>query len=92
MTGKALAFAIATVCSVIDFEAVIIDGGFAASVRAEVTEIARRELGKLDLQGIEPPIIEEGLVGSAARAIGAASLPLFSRYHIDQSVLFKEMA
>jgi predicted NBD/HSP70 family sugar kinase len=92
MTGKALAFAIATVCSVIDFEAVIIDGGFAASVRAEVTEVARRELGKLNLQGIEPPIIEEGLVGSAARAIGAASLPLFSRYHIDQSVLFKEMA
>ncbi|CAN7577658.1 ROK family transcriptional regulator [Rhizobium sp. LjRoot254] len=92
MTGKALAFAIATVCSVIDFEAVIIDGGFAASVRAQVTEVARRELGKLDLQGIEPPIVEEGLVGSAARAIGAASLPLFSRYHIDQSVLFKEMA
>jgi len=92
MTGKALAFAIATVCSVIDFEAVIIDGGFAASVRAQVTEVAREELGKLDLQGIEPPIIEEGLVGSAARAIGAASLPLFSRYHIDQSVLFKELA
>ena len=92
MTGKAVAQAIATVCSVIDFEAVIIDGGFSASIRAEITEAARRELSKLDLQGITPPVVEEGLVGSAARAIGAASLPLFSRYHIDQSVLFKEMA
>jgi predicted NBD/HSP70 family sugar kinase len=91
-TGKALAFAIATVCSVIDFETVIIDGGFASSTRAAVTEAARRELAKLDLQGIAPPLVEQGIVGSAARAIGAASLPLFSRYHIDQSVLFKEMA
>ena len=92
ITGKALAFAIATVCSVVDFEAVIIDGGFAPVVRTALAGATRRELAKLDLQGIEPPVIEEGLVGSSARAIGAASLPLFSRYHIDQSVLFKEMA
>lgn len=91
-TSRALAFAVATVCSVIDFEAVIIDGGFAASVRSAIVRETRAELAKLDLQGIAPPLIEEGLVGSAARAIGAASLPLFSRYHIDQSVLFKEMA
>ncbi|MDB5526824.1 MAG: hypothetical protein JWM58_4587 [Rhizobium sp.] len=90
-TAKALAFAIATVSSVIDFEAVIVDGGFAASVRSALVQATQAELLKLDLQGIAPPVVEEGLVGSAARAIGAASLPLFSRYHIDQSVLFKEM-
>jgi predicted NBD/HSP70 family sugar kinase/predicted DNA-binding transcriptional regulator len=91
-TGRALALAAATVCSVVDFEAVVIDGGFSASIRAAITAATRRELQGLNLQGIAPPVVEEGLVGSAARAIGAASLPLFSRYHIDQSVLFKEMA
>jgi predicted NBD/HSP70 family sugar kinase len=90
-TGRALALAIATVCSVVDFEAVIIDGGFSADVRRAITAVTRRELLGLNLQGIDPPIVEEGLVGSAARAVGAASLPLFSRYHIDQSVLFKDM-
>ena len=90
-TGRALALAIATVCSVIDFEAVIIDGGFSTDVRKAITSVTRRHLAGLNLQGIETPIVEEGLVGSAARAIGAASLPLFSRYHIDQSVLFKDM-
>jgi hypothetical protein len=55
-------------------------------------QATKAELAKLDLQGIAPPVVEEGLVGSAARAVGAASLPLFSRYHIDQSVLFKDMA
>jgi predicted NBD/HSP70 family sugar kinase/predicted DNA-binding transcriptional regulator len=91
-TGRALALAAATVCSVLDFEAVIIDGGFSVDIRSRITAVARRELAGLNLQGIAPPAVEEGLVGSAARAIGAASLPLFSRYHIDQSVLFKEMA
>ncbi|MCB1446831.1 MAG: ROK family transcriptional regulator [Rhizobiaceae bacterium] len=91
-TGHALALAIATVCSVVDFEAVIIDGGFSADIRRAIAAAARRQLAGLDLQGIAPPVVEEGLVGSAARAVGAASLPLFSRYHIDQSVLFKEMA
>lgn len=91
-TGRALAFAIATVCSVVDFEAVIIDGGFAVPIRTAIVQATKHELAQLDLQGITPPLVEEGLVGSAARAIGAASLPLFSRYHIDQSVLFKEMA
>lgn len=90
-TAAALAHAIATVCSVIDFEAVIIDGGFAASIRSAIVQATRTELARLDLQGIASPLVEEGLVGSSARAIGAASLPLFSRYHIDQSVLFKEM-
>jgi predicted NBD/HSP70 family sugar kinase len=90
-TANALAFAIAAVCSVIDFEAVIIDGGFAGSVRTAIIQATKAALSQLDLQGITPPLVEEGQVGSAARAIGAASLPLFSRYHIDQSVLFKEM-
>jgi predicted NBD/HSP70 family sugar kinase/predicted DNA-binding transcriptional regulator len=91
-TARALAHAIATVCSVIDFEAVILDGGFSAAIRAEIVQATRAELSALDLQGITKPLVEEGLVGASARAIGAASLPLFSRYHIDQSVLFKEMA
>jgi predicted NBD/HSP70 family sugar kinase len=89
-TGRALATAAATVCSVIDFEAIIIDGGFSPGIRSAIVEATREEITKLDLQGIEPPVIAEGRVGSAARAIGAGSLPLFSRYHIDQSVLFKE--
>ncbi|MGV3551201.1 ROK family transcriptional regulator [Rhizobium sp.] len=90
-TGRSLALAIATVCSVIDFEAVIIDGGFSTGIRHAITTVTRRQLAGLNLQGISPPVIEEGLVGSSARAVGAASLPLFSRYHIDQSVLFKDM-
>lgn len=91
-TAEALAYATTAVCSVIDFEAVIIDGGFSPSVKGRIVEATRKAMAKVNLQGIAAPVIEAGLVGASARAIGAASLPLFSRYHIDQSVLFKELA
>jgi predicted NBD/HSP70 family sugar kinase len=90
-TARSLAIAITSVCSVIDFEAVIVDGGFPADVCARIVAATRRAISKLDLQGIECPQIEQGQVGSAARAIGAASLPLFARYLLDQNVLFKQI-
>ncbi|RCK46218.1 ROK family transcriptional regulator [Thalassospira profundimaris] len=90
-TARSLAIAITSVCSVIDFEAVIVDGGFPADVCARIVAATRAATNDLDLQGIERPHIEQGQVGSAARAIGAASLPLFSRYLLDQNVLFKQM-
>ena len=92
ITAASLAHAIVTVCAVIDFEAVIIDGGFSPIVRSRLVQATRDHVLEFDLQGIAIPDIVEGLIGPTARAIGAASLPLFSRYHIDQSVLFKEMA
>ncbi len=89
-TARSLAVAIVSVCAVIDFEAVLVDGGFPAHVRSRVAAATRHAISLLDLQGISPPKIEEGRVGSSARAIGAASLPLFARYLIDPNVLFKE--
>jgi hypothetical protein len=52
-------------------------------------EAIKIEINKLDARGIGKIVIMEGLVGRGARALGAASLPLFSRYLLDQKVLFK---
>jgi len=41
-------------------------------------------------QGIKAPVVLPGKVGSDARVIGSASLPLFVHYLLDQNVLFKE--
>lgn len=92
MTADNLALASLAVCSVIDFEAVIIDGGFSREIKARLVEATNTALGKLNHKGIKLPVIEAGLVGSSARATGAASLPLFARYLTDHTVLFKEMS
>ena len=89
--GAALAQAVVSAVSIVDFSAVVIDGGFPPWVRARLLAATRKALYELDLQGVTIPELVEGLVGSHARAIGGASLPLFSRYLLDTNVLFKEL-
>ncbi|MFP5078586.1 ROK family transcriptional regulator [Rhizobium sp. YIM 134829] len=89
-TASALARAIISAASIIDFGAAVIDGGFPAWVRARIVAATRSAVQELDLQGVIVPDIIEGAVGSEARAIGGASLPLLSRYLLDTSILFKE--
>ena len=87
-----LAHAIAATCSVVDFPAVIIDGGFPPAIRRRIVEATRSALDAFDLQGIAAPAIVEGEVGQNARAIGGASLPLLNRYILDPTSFAKESA
>ena len=47
---------------------------------------------RVDTKGIAPFPIVEGSIGAEARAMGAASLPLFDNFIINRNVLFKEEA
>ncbi len=89
-TAAALAQAVIAAASIIDFSAAIIDGGFPAWVRHRLVKATVEAMNRLDLQGVVIPDIVEGEVGDQARAIGGASLPIFHRYLIDQTVLFKD--
>lgn len=86
-----LAMAVLSACSLIDFEAAIIDGAFPDHVRTALVDKIKQAMQKLDLEGIDVPKILEGSIGAEARALGGASLPLFNRYLLDQTVLFKEV-
>ncbi|MGB1010438.1 MAG: ROK family transcriptional regulator [Thiolinea sp.] len=88
-TARHLAVAIVAACSVIDFEAAIIDGDFPADVRQRIVAAIKVAIREIDLRGVVSPEIHPGEVGRIARALGAASLPLSSKYLLDQSVLFK---
>ncbi len=88
-TARHLASAIVASCAIIDFEAAVIDGAFPTDIRQRIVEGIREEIAKLDTRGIGEPVVLEGMVGRGARALGGASLPLFTRYLLDQNVLFK---
>lgn len=90
-TAAALAQAIIASASIIDFGAAVIDGGFPSWVRKRIVTETIEAVKRLDLQGVIIPDIIEGRVGSHARAIGGASLPIFAKYLTDPSVLFKAM-
>lgn len=88
-TGYALAQAILSCASVIDFGAAIIDGGFPAWVRKRIVDETCKAMTGLDLRGIVVPDVIEGKVGSQARSVGGASLPLFSKYLLDLNTQFQ---
>jgi predicted NBD/HSP70 family sugar kinase len=88
-TARHLAWAIVASCSIIDFQAAVIDGAFPPDIRQRIVEAIQLEIAKLDTRGISDMVVLEGMGGCGARALGGASLPLFSRYLLDQNVLFK---
>jgi predicted NBD/HSP70 family sugar kinase len=89
-TSRSLAYACLVAESVVEFEAMVIDGSIPDDVRARIVEKTKAHLQKLDLRGVPPFSIVEGLIGRDARALGAASLPLSAKFIIDRDILFKE--
>jgi predicted NBD/HSP70 family sugar kinase len=80
-----LAWATLSAASLLEIEAVMIDGWMPTTIRAEITRRTHAALHALDLDGIDPPVIREGSLGAQARALGAAAIPLSQRYLIDQN-------
>lgn len=90
--AKGLASAVASIAGVVDCSAVFIDGAMPPAVRRRLVEATRAEALRLNMDGITPFAIEEGSIGVDARALGAASLPLFANFMADRDVLFKDAA
>jgi len=84
-TARYLAVAAVAVCSVIDFEAVLIEGLFPRPIRTRLVAEATRRLADIDTQGIAVPRILEATIGADAKAIGAGCLPIFSQYFLGRS-------
>lgn len=83
-----LAQAAVTVCAVIDFDAILIDGGFPERVRGRLVDLTAARLAELDTRGIVPPRVVAGRVGANARALGAASAPIYRQYFLDANAGF----
>lgn len=82
-TATGLAHAIAAAISVVDVEAVRIDGWVPPAIRAALVEAVCQALDRLDLTGLTRPDIQPGAVGPEARSLGAASLPLSQRFLVE---------
>ncbi|GIT90582.1 sugar kinase [Jannaschia pagri] len=84
-TGAAIGKALVSVCAVIDFPAVIIDGAVPPDIRTGLVEVARATLQGVDTRGLVVPDIRAGRIGENARAMGAAYAPIAERYFVSGS-------
>ena len=83
--AEGLASAILSATTLLELEAVLIDGWMPPAIRAEITARTQAALTRLDLSGITPPAVREGTVGAQARSLGAAAIPLSQRYLLDKN-------
>lgn len=90
--ARDIATAAAGIMAVLDCAAVVIDGAMPTDLRHRLIESVREALKDTDMQGIAAFDIVEGSIGAEARAIGAASLPLFDNFIINRNLLFKEQS
>lgn len=82
-TAQELAKASLSICSVIDFEAILIDGSFPSSLREELVTRVRRYVATQDTRGLIPPKIETGSIGGNARSKGAACEPIRAQFFLN---------
>lgn len=87
-----IAQACAAASSVIDFEAIIIDGVMPSRIREKIFDRTLKLYQTLDLTGLPEAVFLQGQIGPQARSIGAACLPLISSFSMDFDVLFKGIA
>lgn len=83
-TSHGIAHTIAAAASVVDFEESVIDGWLPPKIRTKLVEAVQRHMRNRTYAGISVPRVREGSVGFNARELGAASLPLSSRFLVDQ--------
>lgn len=80
--AKSIAQASIACLSVIDFKAVVIDGWFPPAIRKRLRDCVTSALAGQNMAGLHAPEVFEGSLGSDARALGAATLPLTDRFLI----------
>jgi predicted NBD/HSP70 family sugar kinase len=85
--AQGLAYAILSASALTELEAVMIDGWMPIDIRTEITTRTEAALDRLDMSGVERPLIRQGTVGADARALGAAAIPLAQRYLIETNAL-----
>lgn len=81
--AQGIAQAILSSVCLIDVGHVLVDGWMPETMRAALVERIQTEVAKLSVAGVAKPEILEGSIGSDARALGAASLPLSKRFLVE---------
>lgn len=88
--ANALAQAIVSTISVVDVEAIVIDGLLPRALMKETVDLVRTELARVIPTGVVAPLIVDGSIGPRASAIGAAILPLVMLFTPDSTILTRK--
>ncbi len=87
--SPAIALAINSAACLLDVEGVIIDGSFSRELLAALLHDVDEALERYSWEGVQRPVVMPGTIGSDARAIGGALLPLYANFAPDRDLFLK---
>jgi predicted NBD/HSP70 family sugar kinase len=90
--ADALAMTAASAVAFNDLDAVVIDGSLSQSLLAALITQTQATMSQYHFEGLNPPAVLCGEVGSQARAKGGAWLPLHAQFFPDKDVFLKQDA
>ena len=87
--AAALAQAVNSAACLLDIEAVVLDGSFSRELQQALLAALQGAIELYSWEGVSRPRLVAGSIGSDARALGGALLPLYAGYAPDRSLFLK---
>ena len=88
--ATALAMSATSAAALLDLDAVVVDGSLSPKLMRTLIEQTERSLTQFNFDGIHQPQVMAGQVGSHARALGGALLPLHAQFFPDKDIFLKQ--
>jgi predicted NBD/HSP70 family sugar kinase len=87
--SAAMALSINSAACLLDLDGVILDGSFSRELLAALVPAVGEALDRYSWEGVVRPRLLPGTIGSDARAIGGAMLPLYANFAPDRELFLK---
>jgi len=87
--ATAIALAVNSAVCLLDLEAVVLDGNFDGPLRDTLMAALHEAMDRYDWRGVVRPAVMPGAIGSDARALGGALLPLYASFAPDRELFLK---
>jgi predicted NBD/HSP70 family sugar kinase len=87
--AAAVALAVNSAACLLDLESVIVDGSFSRGLQAALVDALQPALDRYSWEGVTRPALLPGTIGSDARALGGALLPLHANFSPDRDLFLK---
>jgi len=87
--APAVALAANSAACLLDLDGVIIDGSFSRELLRATLTAVNHALDQYSWEGVARPAVFEGTIGSDARAMGGALLPLYANFAPDRELFLK---
>jgi predicted NBD/HSP70 family sugar kinase len=87
--ATALAHSVVSATALLDIDAVVMDGSFCRPLLQRLIAATEQALGRYNWEGLWPAQVIAGSIGSDARALGGALLPLHANFAPDRDLFLK---